>query len=302
VLAKFRPIHLTWLIPAAVLLAAAVVLGANLLRATPGVQAFIEQFPGASELPAGTPVGFPAWLSWQHFLSAFFLLFIIRTGWQVRTMKRPAAYWTRKNTGAFKTANPPVRIGLHVWLHLSMDILWVLNGLIFYVLLFSTGQWARIVPTSWDIVPNAVSVAIQYASFDWPTENGWINYNALQVLAYFATVFIAAPLAIITGIRTVPGLAGWWRRFDRVYPVGIARAIHYPVMIYFVLFIIAHVTLVFATGALRNLNHMYAGRDDESWWGVGIFALSLLAMGAAWFVLRPPILGSIAALTGNVRR
>jgi hypothetical protein len=26
--------------------------------------------------------------------------------------------------------------------------------------------------------PNAVSAALQYVSLDWPTENGWVNYNA----------------------------------------------------------------------------------------------------------------------------
>ena len=33
---------------------------------------------------------------------------------------------------------------------------------------------------------------------------------------------------------------------------------HFPVMLYFVAFTVVHVALVFATGALRNLNHMYA--------------------------------------------
>ncbi|WP_218157734.1 hypothetical protein [Saccharopolyspora shandongensis] len=28
----------------------------------------------------------------------------------------------------------------------------------------------------------------------WPTENGWVHYNALQQLAYFTTVFVAAAL------------------------------------------------------------------------------------------------------------
>jgi sulfoxide reductase catalytic subunit YedY len=29
------------------------------------------------------------------------------------------------------------------------------------VLLFSTSQWRKLVPTSWEVFPNAVSVAIQ---------------------------------------------------------------------------------------------------------------------------------------------
>ncbi|MGH3515354.1 MAG: hypothetical protein ACRDRB_24280 [Pseudonocardiaceae bacterium] len=83
-------------------------------------------------------------------------------------------------------------IGLARWWHLSIDTLWLLNGLAFYVLLFATGQWRRLIPTSWDVFPNAGSVLIQYLSLNWPTETGWVAYNGLQLIAYFITVFLAA--------------------------------------------------------------------------------------------------------------
>jgi thiosulfate reductase cytochrome b subunit len=44
-----------------------------------------------------------------------------------------------------------------------------------------------------------------------------------------------------------------------------ARAIHFPVMIFFCGFIVIHVFLVMTTGALKNLNHMYAARDVVDW-------------------------------------
>jgi thiosulfate reductase cytochrome b subunit len=279
-----------------------VVLIARYVRTLPAIESFIADYPGATELPEGAPTGFPWWLNWQHFLNSLFILLIIRTGWQIRSGVRPAAFWTRNNKGRIRTKNPPKRIGLTLWLHLSVDALWVLNGIVFYVLIFSTGQWMRLVPTSWDIFPNAVSTGIQYASLDWPTENGWVNYNALQTLTYFITVFIAAPLAIITGLRMSPAWPASAKRLNSLYPVEAARAIHFPVMLYFVLFIIVHVTLVFATGALRNLNHMYAARDDGSWVGLGIFALSVVAMVGVWFAASPVILRPIAARTGTLTR
>ena len=266
------------------------------------MQSFMTNYPGESELPADSPVGLPAWLGWQHFLNSFFLLFIIRTGWEIRKGKRPAAFWTRNNTGLIRTKNPPVRIGLPTWFHLTVDSLWVLNGVVFYILLFATGQWVRVVPVSWDVIPNARSAALQYASLNWPTGNGWINYNALQLLAYFATTFIAAPLALATGIRLAPGFSAAFRSMDRVLPLSVARAIHWPVMIYFVAFIIVHVTLVLTTGALRNLNHMYAARDDQGWLGFAFFAGSVVLMVIGWFAARPSLLAPLAALTGKVRR
>ncbi len=293
---------LTWIVPIVVVAGIAIVLVAQAFRASDAGRAFLTTYPGHSELPSSAPVGFPAWLEWQHFLSAFFILLIVRTGLQIRTIRRPPAYWTRTNQGLIKTRNPPIRISLSVWFHLTVDILWILNGALFYVLLFVTGQWIRVIPVHWDVFPNAISAGIQYASLNWPTEDGWSNYNALQLITYFVTVFIAAPLAILTGVRMVPGLALRFQKIDRIYPVAVARRIHFPVMIYFVAFTVVHVTLVLATGALRNLNHMYAGRDDQNWIGFGIFAGSVVLMVAAWIAIRPTILASMASLTGNVRR
>lgn len=292
---------LVWAIPAALVLMVIVVLVARWLRDLPAIEEFIAAYPGHAPLPEGTPIGFPAWLNWSHFFNALLILLIIKSGWRVRTVTKPPAKWTRKNTGFLRTKGQPKTIGLDLWWHLTLDALWVLNGIVFYILLFVTGQWARIVPTSWDVFPHAISTAIQYASLEWPLENGWVNYNALQVLAYFVTVFIAAPLAIITGLR----MSGAWPRdakINKVYPIEIARAVHFPVMLYFVLFIIVHVTLVFTTGAVRNLNHMYAMRDDESWWGVLFFGISLVIIVVAWVAARPMLLRPIAGLMGKVSR
>lgn len=294
--------RLYWAVPAVLVGLVLVVLVARLLVGLPAVASFLATYPGQSELPDNAPVGFPAWLAWQHFLNAFFLLLIIRTGWQVRTTTKPSGHWTRNNKGVIRTKNAPTKITLELWFHLTLDALWVLNGLVFAVLLFATGQWTRIVPTSWDIFPNALSAALQYASLDWPTEDGWINYNALQLLAYFATVFIAAPLAFITGLRMSSAWPKKAQGLNKAYPIEWARAVHFPVMVYFVAFIVVHVFLVLATGALRNLNHMYGVRDDDTWFGFWVFLASVAMMVAAWFLARPIFLRPIASLMGKVSR
>ncbi|WP_336604074.1 cytochrome b/b6 domain-containing protein [Agromyces seonyuensis] len=291
-----RPV-LRWLALAGILVvgAALVVLVARLLIVRPAVQEFLLAYPGEYLLPADAPIGFPAWLGWQHFCNVFLMVLIIRSGLQVRREQRPAATWSPRWNRARK-------ISLNLWFHQSLDLLWLVNGVVFMVLLFVTGQWVRIVPTSWDVFPNAVSAALQYASLDWPTEHGWVNYNSLQQLAYFTTVFIAAPLAVLTGIR----MSGLWpakaERLSRIYPVGLARAVHFPVMLYFVGFIVVHVALVFSTGALRNLNHMYGGQDAVNWVGFAIFSVSLLVIAGAWVAARPVVLAPIAGLFGTVGR
>ena len=304
-LATFREsrwFRLVWIVPAVLVVGAGVVALAIWLRSLPDVQSFLTTYPGRSELPEGTPVGFPAWLAWQHFFNSFFILFVIKSGLQIRNVKRPAAYWVRNNTGILRTKGEPQRISIHQWFHISINSLWLLNGVLLYVLLFASGQWARIIPVSWDIIPNAASAGLQYASLNWPLEMGWVNYNALQVLAYFTTVFVAAPLAVLTGLRMTPGLAERWKPLDRVFPVNLARLLHFPIMIYFVAFIAVHVLLVLTTGALNNLNHMYAVRNDESWWGFGLFMASLVVMAIGWVAAKPSILAMIAGMSGKVRR
>lgn len=270
------------------------------LLSTPWGMDFLAAYPGEYHLPEGAPVGFPAWLGWQHFFNVFLMVLIIRTGLQVRTEKRPSVFWSPRSNNRRK-------ISLNLWFHQSLDILWLVNGVIFVVLLFLTGQWMRIVPTSWEVFPNAVSAGLQYVSLDWPTENGWVNYNALQQLAYFVTVFLAAPLAAITGVR----MSGVWPKnatgLNKAYPVEWARAVHFPVMLYFVAFIAVHVFLVFATGALRNLNHMYAAQGStdpnayaDNWTGFWFFTASLVVIAAAWIAARPLVLAPIARLFGKV--
>ncbi len=293
-----------WLVLAVVVvvLAAAVIVGARLLVGSGAVADFLTDFPGEYPLPDSTAVGIPTWASWSHFLNAFFLVLIIRSGWKVRTERKPPAMWTRDNSRWPKTRTPPRKISITLFLHLVLDLLWLVNGAVFVILLFASGHWARIVPTSWEVFPNALSAALQYASLDWPTENGWLNYNSLQQLAYFVTVFVAAPLAAVTGVRMSGFWSPRWTRLSRWYPIELARAVHFPVMLYFVLFLIAHVTLVFAAGALRNLNHMYGGQDAVNWVGAIIFGVSLLVMAGAWLAARPAVIAPIAGLLGKVGR
>ncbi|WP_457967163.1 cytochrome b/b6 domain-containing protein [Arthrobacter sp. D1-29] len=280
-----------------------VVFGARWLRTLEGVQQFVMSYSGHAWQPEGAPVGIPAWLGWQHFFNMFFIVLIVRTGLQVRTERKPPGYWTAKKDSFFSPkGNSPKKVSLSLWLHQSLDVLWAANGMIFVALLLVSGHWTRIVPTSWDIFPNMLSAAVQYASLDWPAENGWVHYNALQVMAYFLTVFIAAPLAVLTGVR----MSTWWperaRRLTKIYPVEWARALHFPVMLYFVAFTVVHVFLVFFTGALQNLNHMYGSRNVVDWWGLVIFLISLLVIAAAWFLIKPLFTTPIASRMGKVTK
>lgn len=277
-----------------VVLAGVLVVAARWLLGTEPVSGFVEDYPGQYPQP-NAPGGYPWWLNWAHFFNMFLMVLVIKTGIQIRRETRPEAYWTPR-------WNPKRRISLTIWVHQALDLLWVLNGVIFVVLLVATGYWTRVVPTSWEVLPNAVSAGLQYASLDWPTTGDWAHYNSLQELAYFTTIFIAAPLAVTTGIR----MSGLWpaghQALDKAFPVELARAVHFPVMIYFTAFITVHVILVFATGALSNLNQIYTGQETTNWTGFWLFALSLAVIIGAAAATRAVIVAPIASLFGKVGR
>lgn len=255
---------------------------------------FVTRFPGSAPRLASTPEGIPAFVSWTHFLNAFFLVLIVRTGIRSRTETRAGGLWTSKRV-------KKRRLSLALWAHVAVDVLWLACGAVYVVLLFASGHWARIVPTSWEVFPNALSVLLQYVSLDWPTENSWVSYNALQQLSYVAIVFVASPVAAVTGYRLsafYPKGGAW----QRILPDTVAKRIHYPTMLFFVGFVIVHVGLVLATGALRNLGHMYAGTDRVSWWGFVIFAATVVLMAVGWAAARrDDWIAKPAAWFGTVR-
>jgi len=310
-----RWFNLLWLLPIGFGLLIVAIAVAKGLREEPSVQRFIERYAGTAESsrPEVT-TGFPVWARWEHFFNAFFLIFIIRSGVQILS-DHPRLYWTRHSTPGqdwFRVQRPVPEdplwtakqdsislpgqvglpglrhsIGLARWWHLGVDAFWLLNGVIFFVLLFATGRWERLVPTSWAVFPNALSGAIQYLSLDWPTENGWVAYNSLQLLAYFVTVFVAAPLALITGLGMSPALSTRFRRVSTVLSIQTARSLHFLVLAWFLVFIVVHVFFVFTTGLLVNLNHIHAGRDDQSWIGLALFAASMVVLVVGWVAATP---------------
>ena len=283
------------------LVAAGVVLLAQWLRTLDPVAEFIGKYDGTPTHPDGVTAGIPGWVGWQHFFNFFIMVMVIRSGFLIRNQERPEAYWTPTEGGFYSpgTKNTPQKVSIQQWIHQSFNVLWVANGLFFYIMVFATGHWMRLVPTNWDIFPNIISAGLQYVSLDWPEENSWVYYNALQIMTYFLTVFVAAPLAVLTGLR----LSTWWPQqagINTVFSLPVARKIHFGTMVYFILFILVHLFLVFTTGVLSNLNMMFTARDASDWWGIGVFAVSVaLTVGIAWLI-KPIFVSPIAEKTGTV--
>lgn len=266
---------------------------------------------------ATLPYGFPSWIGITHYVNLLFMILLARSGLQI-LMDHPRLYWNVHCTpGTEWVRFTPVQVPLDrlytakddawylsPWIglpggrhtlglarhwHFASALFWVLNGAVYVTLLFVTDHWRRIVPTSWRIFPDAWAMFVHYATFHLPPEpNGFYQYNALQQLSYFAVIFILAPLSILTGPAMSPALVNrfsWYRRLPGNRQIG--RSIHFLLLCAYILFVIAHVTMVFVTGFARNMNHIVIGTDDLMRFGMyiglsGLAILFLLNMMANW--------------------
>ncbi len=280
----------------------------------------VPSYPAPAAAAAAGPCGFPAWVRVTHWINFLFLTLLIRSGLQI-LMDHPRLYgnvhctpgtewlrltpievptdrvWTAKDDSRHLSpwiGLPGYRhtVGMARHWHFLSVLIWVGNGAAFVALLFGTGQWRRLVPTSWRIVPGAWAVFAHYATFHMPPEpDGFYASNPLQQLAYFGVVFILAPLAILTGPSMSPALTARFRWYPRL-PGNrqIGRSIHFLVMAAFVLFLLMHVSMVTLTGLARNMNHIVKGTDDAGPVGLavglaligGVVLLNAAANWAAW--------------------
>src|SRR5215831_8526624 len=317
-----RWVSTLWLLPIGFALLIIGIAVAQQLRTYPVVQHFILSYPGQGSFQPPVTTGFPVWLRILHFLNLLFIAFIIRAGIQILAdhprleldagskpgrewlrlrgpvppdrmqQEPPERAWTAKDDAVGLPGwigIPGIRhsIGLARWWHFSFVLLWLTNGVVFYVLLFTTGQWERLVPRNWNVIPNAVSTALQYGSLTFPANEGWTQYNGLQSISYFLVVFVFAPLMLITGLLQAPAIASrfglGWGRINR----QTARIVHFTGLVTFVGFIFVHTTMVWITGLLKNLNHITTGWNTASWTGWWLYVVWMAIVVAVWWAASP---------------
>ncbi len=271
------------------------------------------------------PSGFPMWISLSHWVNFFFLVLIIRSGLSILA-DHPRLYWNNgcdpktqwlrftpikipedKNWTAKQDARyisplvglPGYRhtVGIGRTWHFLTIPFFILNGVIFIFLLLYTNQWMRLVPTSWQIIPDSWYVFVHYATFNMPIEpNGFYHFNALQQLSYFAVIFLLAPLAMLTGLAMSPAIDSRFPWYPKLFfNRQTARSFHFLIMFAYVIFIIVHVALVALTGFSKNMNHIILNKPNDPsstglWIGIAIIVFVILfnvfANWASWRIPR----------------
>ncbi|MGH9736703.1 MAG: molybdopterin-dependent oxidoreductase [Candidatus Acidiferrales bacterium] len=260
------------------------------------------------------PHGFPVWVRYCHFFNFLFVMLLIRSGLSI-LVDHPRLYfndgctpgsewirftplkvprnrlWTAKDDARYISplvGTPGYRhtIGIaRVWHFIDVHG-FIATGIIFIVMLFSTDQWKRIVPTSPMVLLQGWNIFVHYATFHLPAEpNGFYGYNALQQIAYFAVVFVFGVVAIGTGIAMSPAVVNRFPWYARLFGGRqSARSIHFLTMFSFLAFLVVHVTLIAMTGFARNMNHIVMGTDDGNPIGMYLGFVGIAVVVLTWVV------------------
>jgi thiosulfate reductase cytochrome b subunit len=239
---------------------------------------------------------FPFWLRFAHFINVIFITLLIRSGIEILSAL-PKLYWNdnaRPGTEWIKFTKKKIpkdrlwisleeeesfsswialpghkNLGLGRHWHFFSVVFWIANGAAYYILLFTSNEWQRLIPTSWSIIPEAFNTAMVYTSFQFPPPGD--PYNPLQQLMYFGVVFLLGPFMIATGAAMSPAVDGRFPRYPTIFGGRqAARSLHFLGMIAFVLFIIAHVTMVLIERFPENMGNMVLGQGAGTSLGVAI--------------------------------
>lgn len=232
-------------------------------------------------------MAFPLWLRATHILNVLFLSMLARSGLEIlsahprlywtdhtrpggewlklsRKQPPPEALWTSRDEETPYSswlALPGKRnLGLGRHWHFVSVAAWILTGAGYLALLLISDEWRRLVPTSWAVLPHAVSAARTYLTFHLPAPEAGLPYNALQQLTYFAVVFLLAPLAIATGAAMSPALAARFPWYPALFGGRqAARSIHFLCLIAFAAFTLVHTAAVIVHGLPRELGRIVLG-------------------------------------------
>ncbi|HLX58278.1 MAG TPA: molybdopterin-dependent oxidoreductase [Ktedonobacteraceae bacterium] len=265
-------------------------------------------------------LAFPWWLRLTHYINLLFIGLVIRSGLQIAGA-HPRLYWNdgcdpdsawlnlvrkkvprdRVYTSMDDEVSVPTwlalpgkdNLGLGRHWHFFSVIFWILNGIVYIVLLFATGEWARLIPTSWAIFPAAWHTLLTYITLHIPAASDFKPYDPLQQLAYAGVVFLLGPFMILTGAAMSPSIEARFPWYIKLFGGRqAARSFHFLSLIAFLLFIIVHTALVLIVHFQDNIRNIVFG-DTNTSLGIAI-AIAVLALivvaviyaGASWQTLR----------------
>jgi thiosulfate reductase cytochrome b subunit len=93
---------------------------------------------------------------------------------------------------------------------------------------------------------------------------GGPQYGLMQKTSYFAVVFLALPLIVVSGLAMSPAITAGYPILLRVFGgYQSARTIHFFAFVVLILFLLVHVLMVVKSGFKRQMRSMTIGGTRE---------------------------------------
>jgi sulfoxide reductase catalytic subunit YedY len=259
-------------------------------------------------------LGFPLGIRLTHWFNLLFITLLIRSGLAILAA-HPKLYWymhawpTSEWLDLLRKPLPKDRmwcstdeeahwphwlvlpggdgLGLGRYWHFLSAVCWLVVGFFYLLVMFTSQEWRRLVPTSWDIFPCAWRTMIEYLKFGSPEPTnprfsyapGYLPFNSLQQLTYFGFIYFLIPFQILTGLAQSPSLLARFPWYGRLFGNRqAARSLHFIGLVMIGIFVAIHLIMVFWHNFAKEMDKMVLGRthSEGSWLGVGL-GLAILA-------------------------
>ncbi len=235
----------------------------------------------ASSVPVATATSrHSALVRITHWITTLCFLALLVTGIEI-VISHPRFYWGEtgniNTTPLFSFHIPssralvptgygyvlPDQNGWSRYLHFQSAWIVVLTGLLYVIsILFSGHLRKNLLPGKGDLSWRSLATAIvKPLRFQRPSEAEAWSYNVLQRLTYVFVIFVLFPLVIWTGLAMSPA-------FVSAFPLAVnslggqqsARTLHLFVSVALVLFLLAHIAMIFLAGFTSRMRAMITGR------------------------------------------
>src|SRR5581483_7125613 len=257
------------------------------------------------------PGFFPYWVIVTHFLNIFFLLLLARSGLEVLSSLpklywhddcTPGRQWLRLSKKTFsadsrklwssldeeESWHPVIalpgkkNLGLGRHWHFMTIQFWILTGAVYIAMVFATGYWHYLVPTSWSIVPESIKAAGTYLQFRFPAKIPGQPFEPAQKLAYFVVIFLLAPFQIATGAAMSPSVLARFPWYGKLFggKQG-ARSLHFLGLCAFAAFVVLHTFMVIIHGVPKEFAAIVlgsTGADRTLALAIGLAGLFLIVV------------------------
>lgn len=239
------------------------------------------------------------WVKASHWLVTLSFLALAYTGFVI-LMAHPRLYWGEvgndltpplfelpisrnyhhngweKSVPFFKTAGAPVSasrtydiFNKNGWgrsLHFLAGWLLVITGLVYLLTGIFTGHFRRYIwPQAKEFSPRLLRRdLINHLRMRIAPATGGPQYGLLQKCSYALVIFVALPLAVITGFTMSPAITAAYPFLLKIFGgIQSARTIHFFASLMLELFLIVHVAMIIRSGFKQQIHSMTLGKKYE---------------------------------------